>query len=83
MVIELLKHWQGYKPGRVFDMPDGAAELLLKRNFAKRVSREIEGKSDENKRLQPNANSATNQRTNNAGAGEKTSRSTDRRNGAR
>lgn len=34
MKIRLLKHWNGYKPGKLFDMPDGQANLLLRRGVA-------------------------------------------------
>ena len=40
MYVRLLKHWNGYKPGRVFNMPDGAANTLLKRGVAERQSDE-------------------------------------------
>lgn len=35
MRVRLIKHWKGYKPGRVFcEMGDGAANLLIKRGMA-------------------------------------------------
>ena len=34
MKIRLRKHWGGYKPGRLFDMPDGQANVLLRRGVA-------------------------------------------------
>lgn len=34
MRIELIRHWQGYKPGRVLAAPDGMANLLIRRGIA-------------------------------------------------
>lgn len=34
MRIRLTAHWQGYKPGKEFDMPDGQANVLLRRRMA-------------------------------------------------
>lgn len=34
MFVRLVRHWNGYKPGRVFNMPDGSANVLLKRGVA-------------------------------------------------
>lgn len=34
--VRLIKHWRGYKPGRVFQMPDGQANLLVHRGLAVR-----------------------------------------------
>ena len=36
MRVELLKHWRGHKPGKVFtEMPDGAGGVLVRRGFAR------------------------------------------------
>jgi hypothetical protein len=37
MLIRLVKHWNGFKPGRRFEMADGAANVLIKRGFAKQT----------------------------------------------
>ena len=35
MRVQLVKHWGGWKPGRVFcEMPVGQAQILVKRGFA-------------------------------------------------
>lgn len=35
MHVRLLKHWNGYKPQRIFaDMPDGQANVLIRRGLA-------------------------------------------------
>ena len=38
MEVRLLRHWRGWKPGKVFcDMGDGAANQLIKRGAAEEV----------------------------------------------
>ena len=41
MEVRLLKHWKGWKPGKVFcEMPRGAGEVLIKRGSAEEVKSE-------------------------------------------
>lgn len=41
MIVRLLKPWKFRKVGHVFnDMPDGAANMLIKRGFAEQVKPE-------------------------------------------
>lgn len=39
MRVELLKHWRGFPPGKVFDdLPDGSARVLIQRGKARELS---------------------------------------------
>jgi hypothetical protein len=39
MHVRLIRHWNGWAPGREFDsMPDGQANLLIRRGTAEAVS---------------------------------------------
>lgn len=43
MMVRLLQHWKGWKPGRILaDMPDGQANLLIRRKVAAIVEPEPE-----------------------------------------
>lgn len=43
MIVRLLKPWKFQKVGRVInDMPDGAANMLIKRGVAEQVKQEKE-----------------------------------------
>ena len=45
MRVELIKHWRGHKPGKVFsEMPDGAGNVLVRRGFAREASEAKEQK---------------------------------------
>ena len=50
MIVRLLKPWKFRKVGHVFnDMPDGAANMLVKRGFAEVVKQEKAEKKKQEK----------------------------------
>lgn len=40
MRVKLVKRWNGFRSGLVKDIPDGAANLLIKRGIAERIDAE-------------------------------------------
>lgn len=38
MHVRLTRHWAGFRPQRVFCMPDGVAHALIRRHLAEAVS---------------------------------------------
>jgi hypothetical protein len=54
MRVELLRHWKNYSPGKVFeDMPEGAANVLIRRGVARETTPAAKPKAAGKPKRQP------------------------------